>query len=831
MKKKFFAMYALAGALVASPVFTSCVDDSVSDSVEALRDANVKYKNALTAQTEAQTAINQAKSANDQAMAALEQEAQRLENEATAVDNAYWAAVREYELAEKEYQASLREYNQALKEKKDAIELERLQAEVEKMKAEAEQSLANAERTKANAESKKLENEKTKATLELAILEAKLKAEATNAQEQANLLIAQKNLEKVIKGLELKEQALAEQLSKNANAIMNGGTANFEATNTWDGTAVTKTYLSTYTKDGVNSIMALNNGFVAQKMNLLKLENGLVTIDAWIADEVKKYEEQNEAQAALIAKYEALQKEGSNREDLQKEYDEANLNVATIDKQISELGGNLYKANEALTKHGLAMREDAIMKIINEGYMTPKEAEEYKDTITMADGITTRELTYTFTKVYEHTAKNAEDLAKAIENKNKQIDGYKKEIAEVEAELAKLNGTNWERTATLAKAKADEAQKKYDEIIASEAYKTYIAGLEKAVTDAQAAFDKEPTSGKKKLDENNNPVIDKKGRDIYLSTKEILEYAEEDLRDADVYYQIEGAATTDNASDDKYLSQLENELKKNTLGTGYYWSELKKNQYGEPLNNNGNVAYKRDEFGNKVEEGYWDYDDDGNRFWVMTVYEYDPDLFDYYTYEDVAEGLVGVAEFWANKVKEENNAYEGSLKDLNDYLEDANEDLEALQEIQAAVAEGSEAMTAYLALCEERAELEKAKFELQSQETLLMGDKIYWTNLMNALDDYVGNGTTTGSLPDWADLIAQAEKTIASNKNSIAEITGNTGANVTAGGSTNYSKITIEEAIALKKAELANMEAEMKVRQAEYDAAMEELNALVEKAE
>ena len=65
MKKKFFAMYALAGALVASPVFTSCVDDSVSDSVEALRDANVKYKNALTAQTEAQTAISSAKARTD----------------------------------------------------------------------------------------------------------------------------------------------------------------------------------------------------------------------------------------------------------------------------------------------------------------------------------------------------------------------------------------------------------------------------------------------------------------------------------------------------------------------------------------------------------------------------------------------------------------------------------------------------------------------------------------------------------------------------------------------------------------------------------------------
>ena len=56
MKKKFFAMYALAGALVASPVFTSCVDDTVSPQVEAQREANIKYKNAQTAQLEAETA-------------------------------------------------------------------------------------------------------------------------------------------------------------------------------------------------------------------------------------------------------------------------------------------------------------------------------------------------------------------------------------------------------------------------------------------------------------------------------------------------------------------------------------------------------------------------------------------------------------------------------------------------------------------------------------------------------------------------------------------------------------------------------------------------------
>ena len=54
MRKKFFAMYALAGALVASPVFTSCVDDSESASVTALRGAKAEQLSALATLQKAQ---------------------------------------------------------------------------------------------------------------------------------------------------------------------------------------------------------------------------------------------------------------------------------------------------------------------------------------------------------------------------------------------------------------------------------------------------------------------------------------------------------------------------------------------------------------------------------------------------------------------------------------------------------------------------------------------------------------------------------------------------------------------------------------------------------
>ena len=82
MRKKFFAMYALVGALVASPVFTSCVDDSESASVTAIRNAKAEqlkaqaaydlarteYEKALTAYKEAELAAKLAETEQDKAL-------------------------------------------------------------------------------------------------------------------------------------------------------------------------------------------------------------------------------------------------------------------------------------------------------------------------------------------------------------------------------------------------------------------------------------------------------------------------------------------------------------------------------------------------------------------------------------------------------------------------------------------------------------------------------------------------------------------------------------------------------------------------------------------
>ena len=67
MRKNFLAIYALVGALVASPVFTSCVDDSESASVTALRGAKAEQLKSIAAlnnaKAQAETTLAQAEAA------------------------------------------------------------------------------------------------------------------------------------------------------------------------------------------------------------------------------------------------------------------------------------------------------------------------------------------------------------------------------------------------------------------------------------------------------------------------------------------------------------------------------------------------------------------------------------------------------------------------------------------------------------------------------------------------------------------------------------------------------------------------------------------------
>ena len=87
MKKKFFAIYALIGAMAVSPIFTSCVDSEETPSVEALRNAKAEELKAIADLNNAQAASATALAAADAAFLNAQAEAakaQKKYNEANA---------------------------------------------------------------------------------------------------------------------------------------------------------------------------------------------------------------------------------------------------------------------------------------------------------------------------------------------------------------------------------------------------------------------------------------------------------------------------------------------------------------------------------------------------------------------------------------------------------------------------------------------------------------------------------------------------------------------------------------------------------------------------
>ena len=127
MRKKFFAVYALVGALVASPVFTSCVDDTESESVTAIRNAKAEQLKATAELNKAQAAV------------------QAIEAEAYAAYQKGYGAW---------YQAQADEKNQKTKEaaEKYARELEKIQLDAQLAYLEAQQSILAYQQSLADGE-------------------------------------------------------------------------------------------------------------------------------------------------------------------------------------------------------------------------------------------------------------------------------------------------------------------------------------------------------------------------------------------------------------------------------------------------------------------------------------------------------------------------------------------------------------------------------------------------------------------------------------------------------------------------------------------------------
>ena len=152
MKKRFFAIYALVGALVASPIFTSCVDDNESASVSALRGAKAEQLKSVAALNNAKA---QAEITLANAEAALKA-AQAAQNQALADKYAAEAKIKELEAQ--------------LKQDAYDAELAAALAEAESRKIQAEKWIAYYQ---AEMQKDALNLEKSLMELEAALIQAK----------------------------------------------------------------------------------------------------------------------------------------------------------------------------------------------------------------------------------------------------------------------------------------------------------------------------------------------------------------------------------------------------------------------------------------------------------------------------------------------------------------------------------------------------------------------------------------------------------------------------------------------------------------------------------
>ena len=186
MRKNFFAIYALVGALVASPVFTSCVDDSESASVTALRGAKAEQLKSIAAlnnaKAQAETTLAQAEAALKAAQAAQEQ--------AIAEKEAAEAAIKELELKMKQdkYDAELAAALAQAQANKLAAEknIAQYQADMEKAALLLEKDLISLEKQLMDAQ-KELADKKDQ------IAEAEYQELKTLTNKYGNLLVSYTN--------------------------------------------------------------------------------------------------------------------------------------------------------------------------------------------------------------------------------------------------------------------------------------------------------------------------------------------------------------------------------------------------------------------------------------------------------------------------------------------------------------------------------------------------------------------------------------------------------------------------------------------------------------
>lgn len=212
MKKKFFAIYALIGAMAVSPIFTSCVDSEETPSVEALRNAKAEELKAIADLNNAQAASATALAAADAALLNAQAEAQKAQKKLAEANAALLETQNEAEKAALE--VTIKQAEADLARIQGEIDAQAIYIQSQLMYAQeqllyAQKNLEAATKNYDEYEKAKLQN-----------LANEYSSAVQNLQNRQKELIAAKSqLVKLESGLVKAEDALEKTIAANNNQI------------------------------------------------------------------------------------------------------------------------------------------------------------------------------------------------------------------------------------------------------------------------------------------------------------------------------------------------------------------------------------------------------------------------------------------------------------------------------------------------------------------------------------------------------------------------------------------------------------------------------------
>ena len=209
--------------------------------------------------------------------------------------------------------------------------LTQAQADAEKIVSEAEARLtaAKAALKEAEAQLAQQKADSVKAVMDISIESAKQAAQAELYRQQGIVAEAQAQLIASLDAVDQATKQKIETLLANADALMNGG-------NYWTYKQNSTTGEWEWTSEPIaESITDLQLEKVSIKAEQVKAEYGLADVKETIADEIEKQDEIIAQNKALIESYTAL-KGTSTREEVEKQYKEAQTNATATQKDLDE---------------------------------------------------------------------------------------------------------------------------------------------------------------------------------------------------------------------------------------------------------------------------------------------------------------------------------------------------------------------------------------------------------------------------------------------------------------------------------------------------------------